>query len=68
MLALESNLVDDLKNELKACYFWDCCFLCAPKHDLIDTIAFVNRQKRREELILAIAAEENKAVFGVQED
>jgi hypothetical protein len=58
---MQSKL-ENLINELEACDFWDCCFQLTSRHDLIDTIAFVNRQQRRQELIRAIATEEEKGM------
>jgi hypothetical protein len=54
------STLESLKNELEACDFWDCCFLNSSHHDLIETVAFVNRQKHRKELIRVIAAEEER--------
>jgi hypothetical protein len=50
---------ESLKAELIACDFWDFCYLTS-RHDLTDTIAFVNRQARREELKRAITEQEER--------
>jgi glutaminase len=55
---------ETLRAELIACDYWDSCFLRTSCHDLIDTIAFVNRQRRRKELLAAIVTQdENESLF-----
>ena len=56
---MESS-VERLKAELIACDYFDSCFLSKPRHDLIETIAFVKRQNRRKELQATLAQNEGQ--------
>jgi hypothetical protein len=64
MCEMKSDL-ESLQAELVACDYWDFCFLRTSQRDITDTIAFVNRQRHREELIRAIRerASDGKSKF-----
>ena len=53
---MESD-IDVLEAEMIACDYFDSCYLRTSQHDLSETIAFIYRQKRRKELLAALASQ-----------